>query len=84
MKKCWTLRATILLYPIVGSNIPFSSKSSRVNNVRDNETGPSTRDMSNQLCTELDCKVSYWKIYKVMEHAKSYVRGTHEHMYPKA
>ena len=37
--------------------------------------------MSNQLRTELGCKVSYWKIYKVMEHAKSNVRGTHEHEY---
>ncbi|KAG5571773.1 hypothetical protein H5410_061539 [Solanum commersonii] len=108
--------------PIVGSNIPCSSQSSRVNNVRDDETGfykgmtfknkeelanslkiaclkndfrlkkyfenrlsngkgPSTRDISNQLHTELGCKVSYWKIYKGMEHAKSNVRGTHEHGY---
>ena len=29
----------------------------------------------------LGCKVSYWKIYKGMEHAKSNVRGTHEHRY---
>ncbi|KAG5630424.1 hypothetical protein H5410_002141 [Solanum commersonii] len=47
--------------PIVGNNIPC----------------PSTRDMSNQLRTELGCKVSYWKIYKGMEHVKSSVR---EHM----
>ncbi|KAG5631112.1 hypothetical protein H5410_002829 [Solanum commersonii] len=100
--------------PIVGSNIPCSSQSSRVSNVRDDETGfykgmtfknkeelanslkiaclkedfrlkkvisLSTRDMSNQLCTELGCKVSYWKIYKSMEHAKSNVRVTHEHGY---
>ena len=46
-----------------------------------NGKDPSTRDMSNQLRTELGCKVSYWKIYKVMEHAKSNVRGTHEHGY---
>ena len=45
-----------------------------------NGKGPSTRDMSNQLRTELGCKVSYWKIYKGMEHAKSNVRGTHEHV----
>ncbi|KAG5610422.1 hypothetical protein H5410_021703 [Solanum commersonii] len=51
--------------PIVGSNIPC----------------PPTRDMSNQLRTELGCKVSYWKFYKGMEHAKSNVRGTHEHRY---
>ena len=37
--------------------------------------------MSNQLRTELGCKVSYWKIYKGMEHAKSNVRGIHEHGY---
>ncbi|KAH0681185.1 hypothetical protein KY284_022270 [Solanum tuberosum] len=37
--------------------------------------------MSNQLHTELSCKVSYWKIYKGMEYAKSNVRGTHEHGY---
>ncbi|KAG5588073.1 hypothetical protein H5410_048507 [Solanum commersonii] len=37
--------------------------------------------MSNQLRTELGCKVSYWKIYNGMEHAKSNVRGTHEHGY---
>ncbi|XP_049391160.1 uncharacterized protein LOC125855479 [Solanum stenotomum] len=134
--------------PIVGSNIPCSSQSSRVNNVRDDETnfykgmtfknkeelanslkiaclkkdfrlkkvinsrnvfsfkcsypecnwwlravkftssdrfpngkGSSTRDMSNQLRTELGCKISYWKIYKDMEHDKSNVRGTHEHGY---
>ncbi|XP_049397324.1 uncharacterized protein LOC125861481 [Solanum stenotomum] len=46
-----------------------------------NGKGPSTRDMSNQLRTELGYKVSYWKIYKGMEHAKSNVRGTHEHIY---
>ncbi|KAG5631137.1 hypothetical protein H5410_002854 [Solanum commersonii] len=46
-----------------------------------NGKGPSTRDMSNQLRTKLGCKVSYWKIYKGMEHAKSPVRGTHEHEY---
>ncbi|KAG5586157.1 hypothetical protein H5410_046591, partial [Solanum commersonii] len=108
--------------PIVGSNIPCSSQSSRVNNVQDDETSfykgmtfknkeelenslkiaclkkdfklkkyfekrfpngkaPSTRDMSNQLRTELGCKVSYWKLYKGMEHAKSNVRGTYEHGY---
>ncbi|KAH0696428.1 hypothetical protein KY289_013910 [Solanum tuberosum] len=131
--------------PIVCSNIPCSSQSSRVNNVRDDETGfykgmtfknkeeltnslkiallkkdfrlkkyhtcglehftshnphatakvigkyfenrfpngkgSSTRDMSDQLHTELGCKVIYWKIYKGMEHAKSNVRGTHEHGY---
>ncbi|KAG5627695.1 hypothetical protein H5410_012913 [Solanum commersonii] len=108
--------------PIVGSNIPCSSQSSRVNNVRDDEfdfykemtfkkkkeltnslkiaclkkdfrlkkyfenrlhngKDPSTRDMSNQLRIELGCKVSYWKIYKGIEHAKSNVRGTHEHIY---
>ncbi|KAG5627956.1 hypothetical protein H5410_013174, partial [Solanum commersonii] len=43
--------------------------------------GPSTRDMTNQLRTELGCKVSYWKIYKGREIAKSLVRGTHEHGY---
>ena len=37
--------------------------------------------MSNQLRTELGCKVSYWKIYKGMEHAKSNVRVTHYHGY---
>ena len=42
---------------------------------------PSTRDMSNQLHTKLSCKVSYWKIYKGMKHAKSNFRGTHEHGY---
>ncbi|KAG5595869.1 hypothetical protein H5410_037101 [Solanum commersonii] len=108
--------------PIVGSNIPCSSQSSRVNNVRDDETnfykgmtfknkeelenslkiaclekdfrlkkyfenrfpngkGPYTRDMPNQLCTELGCRVSYWKIYKGMKHAKSNVKGTREHGY---
>ena len=46
-----------------------------------NGKNPSTRDMSNQLRTELDCKVSYWKIYKGMEHAKYNVRETHEHVY---
>ncbi|KAG5630987.1 hypothetical protein H5410_002704 [Solanum commersonii] len=29
----------------------------------------------------IGCKVSYWKIYKGMKHAKSNVRGTHEHRY---
>ena len=37
--------------------------------------------MSNQLRIELGCKVSYWKIYKGMEHAKSTVRVTHEYWY---
>ena len=37
--------------------------------------------MSNQLRTKLGCKVSYWKIYKGVEHAKSNVKGTHEHGY---
>ena len=46
-----------------------------------NGKGPSTRDMSNQLYTELCCKVSYWKIYKGMVHDKSNVRGIHEHGY---
>ncbi|KAH0661352.1 hypothetical protein KY284_026283 [Solanum tuberosum] len=46
-----------------------------------NGKGPSTRDMTNQLRTELGCKVSYWKIYKGREIAKSLVRGTHEHGY---
>ncbi|KAH0761254.1 hypothetical protein KY290_017327 [Solanum tuberosum] len=46
-----------------------------------NGKGPSTRDMTNQLHTELGCKVSYWKIYKGREIAKSLVRGTHEHSY---
>ncbi|KAG5595429.1 hypothetical protein H5410_036661 [Solanum commersonii] len=46
-----------------------------------NGKGPSISDMSNQLCIELGCNVSYWKIYKGMEHAKSNVRGTHEHGY---
>ncbi|KAG5621012.1 hypothetical protein H5410_006230 [Solanum commersonii] len=67
--------------PIVGSNIPCSSQSSVCVNNFPNGKGPSTRDMSNQLLTELGCKVSYWKIYKGMEHAKSNVRGTHEHGY---
>ncbi|XP_049387194.1 uncharacterized protein LOC125851445 [Solanum stenotomum] len=46
-----------------------------------NGKGPSTRDMTNKLRTELGCKVSYWKIYKGREIAKSLVRGTHEHGY---
>ena len=46
-----------------------------------NGEGPSTRDMSNQLRTELGCKERYWSIYKGMEHAKSNVRGTHDHGY---
>ena len=46
-----------------------------------NGKGPSIRDMSNQLRTKLGCKVSYWKIYKDIEHSKSNVRGTHEHGY---
>ena len=29
----------------------------------------------------MGCKVRYWKIYKGMDHAKSNVRGTHEHGY---
>nr|XP_004248961.1 uncharacterized protein LOC101267362 [Solanum lycopersicum] len=29
----------------------------------------------------MGCKVRYWKIYKGMDHAKSNVRGTHEHEY---
>ena len=37
--------------------------------------------MSNQLRTELGCKVSYWKIYKGMEHVKANIRGIHEHRY---
>ncbi|KAG5611998.1 hypothetical protein H5410_023279 [Solanum commersonii] len=36
-----------------------------------NGKGPSTRDMANQLRTKLSCKVSYWKIYKGREIAKS-------------
>ena len=35
--------------------------------------------MSNQLRTELGCKIRYWKIYKGMDPAKSNVRGTHKH-----
>ena len=46
-----------------------------------NGKDPSTRDISNQLRIELGCKVIYWKIYKGMEHVKSNVRGTHEHVY---
>ncbi|KAG5617443.1 hypothetical protein H5410_017267 [Solanum commersonii] len=46
-----------------------------------NGKGPSTRDMANQLRTKLGCKVSYCKIYKGREIAKSLVRGTHEHGY---
>ncbi|KAG5630716.1 hypothetical protein H5410_002433 [Solanum commersonii] len=117
--------------PIIGSNNPASSQSSRVKNVQDDETGfykgmtfknkeelanslkiaflkkdfnltkvvnssnvysfkcsypecnkgSSTRDMSNQLRTKLGCKVSYWKIYKSMDPAKSCGRGTHDHEY---
>ncbi|KAH0705812.1 hypothetical protein KY289_010888 [Solanum tuberosum] len=37
--------------------------------------------MSNQLRTKLSCKVSFWKINKGVEHAKSNVRETHEHVY---
>ena len=46
-----------------------------------NGKGPSTRDMSNQLRTELGCKESYWMIYKGMKHAKLNIRGTQEHGY---
>ncbi|KAH0776148.1 hypothetical protein KY290_007559 [Solanum tuberosum] len=46
-----------------------------------NGKDPSTRDMTNQFRTKLGCKVSYWKIYKGREIAKSLVRGTHEHGY---
>ncbi|KAG5585044.1 hypothetical protein H5410_045478 [Solanum commersonii] len=69
--------------PIVGSNIPYSSQSSRkyFENRFPNGKGPFTKYMSNQLRAELGCKVSYWKIYKGMEHAKSNVRRTHEHGY---
>ena len=42
---------------------------------------PSRRDMSNQLRIELSRNLSYSKIYKGMEHAKSNVRGTREHRY---
>ncbi|KAH0664043.1 hypothetical protein KY284_028974 [Solanum tuberosum] len=44
-----------------------------------NGKGPSTKDMTNQLRIELGCKVSYWKIYKGREIAKSLVRGTHDY-----
>lgn len=37
--------------------------------------------MTNQLCIELDCKMSYCKIYKGMEIVKSLFRGIHEHGY---
>ncbi|KAH0693760.1 hypothetical protein KY285_020857 [Solanum tuberosum] len=37
--------------------------------------------MANQLRTKLGCKVSYWKIYKGREIAKSLARGTHEREY---
>nr|XP_025886956.1 uncharacterized protein LOC112941565 [Solanum lycopersicum] len=46
-----------------------------------NGKGPSIRDMSKQIRTELNCKVSYWKIYKGMDNARSNVTGTHEHGY---
>ncbi|KAG5571334.1 hypothetical protein H5410_061100 [Solanum commersonii] len=81
--------------PIIGRNNPTSSQSSRVNNVRDDETGfykemtfknkeelgLSTRDMSNQIHTKLDCNISYWEICKGMEHVMSSIRGTHENGY---
>ncbi|KAG5630979.1 hypothetical protein H5410_002696 [Solanum commersonii] len=84
--------------PIVGSNIPCSSQSSRVNNVRDDETGfykgmtfKNKEELANSLkivCLKKDFRLK--KIYKDAEHAKSNVRGTHEHgyavlnAYPKA
>lgn len=37
--------------------------------------------MGHQIRTKLGCKVSYWKLGKGMEIAKSLVRGTHEHGY---
>lgn len=43
--------------------------------------GPSTKDLKNSICTELNCKESYWKVWIGSEIAKSLVRGTHEHEY---
>ena len=37
--------------------------------------------MANRLRLELGVRVSYWKLYKGKEIAKSLVRGTHEHGY---
>ncbi|XP_059289081.1 uncharacterized protein LOC132042573 [Lycium ferocissimum] len=43
--------------------------------------GPSTKDMSQSIHTDLGCKVSYWKVWKGMEIAKALTRGTHEQGY---
>ncbi|XP_059294431.1 uncharacterized protein LOC132047397 [Lycium ferocissimum] len=43
--------------------------------------GPSTKDTSQSIRTDLGCKVSYWKVWKGMEISKALTRGTHEHGY---
>ncbi|KAH0742994.1 hypothetical protein KY290_030987 [Solanum tuberosum] len=72
--------------PIVGSNIPYSSQSSRVNNVRDDETGfykgmtfKNKEELTSSL--KIACLKKDFGLKKGMEHAKSNVRGTHEHKY---
>lgn len=46
-----------------------------------NGKDPFTRDMDSQFYKKLSCKISYWKIYKGIQIAKSLVKGTHEHGY---
>ncbi|KAG5585107.1 hypothetical protein H5410_045541 [Solanum commersonii] len=67
--------------PIIGSNNPTSSQQPLVSNVQDDEISQSKRDMSTQPRIELSSMVSYQKICKGMKHAKSLVRGIHEHGY---
>ncbi|KAG5594736.1 hypothetical protein H5410_035968 [Solanum commersonii] len=69
--------------PIVGSNIPYSSQSSYVNNVRDDETGfykgmtfKNKEKLANSL--KIACLK---KDFRLKKHAKSNVRETHEHGY---
>lgn len=41
--------------------------------------GAFTKDIENSICINFVCKVSYWKIRKGSEIAKTLVRKTYEH-----
>ncbi|KAH0743223.1 hypothetical protein KY290_031216 [Solanum tuberosum] len=72
--------------PIVSNNNPASSQSSHMNNVRDDEIGfykgmifKNKEELANSL--KITCVKKDFRLKKGMEHAKSNVRGTHEHGY---
>ncbi|XP_015160483.1 uncharacterized protein [Solanum tuberosum] len=72
--------------PIVGSKLPCSSQSSRVNNVRNDETDfykgmtfKNKEELANSL--KIACLKKDFRLKKGMKYAKSNVSGTHEHGY---